>query len=196
VPGFSDALNAFDEAMEDVDNLVSIHRRRSGVGRRREETTLNRAMIVMTVAAWQAYVQDLLLNGVAALEPRRGEPRGQWVILRAAAFRARAAFATPNAENTRDLLLHVGYDPWPDWQWTIGHESLKSSDVRERMNRWLKVRHAVAHGHARLPEIPELGTSNGGPVLHLSHAERCIRFFRRVVARTDRGITGAFAGLG
>lgn len=107
MPTIAEAGAEFDRAMEDPENLVEIHRRRTGPGRRRQETTLNRAVVVLTVAAWQGYCQDLAHAGIERLEPAPGEPRGQWAILRAGTRRAINLFSTPNAGNARDLPSHV-----------------------------------------------------------------------------------------
>jgi hypothetical protein len=49
----------FTRATRHCDNLVELHRKhgRPGKGKRDKETTLNRAVVVLTVAAWQAVVQ-------------------------------------------------------------------------------------------------------------------------------------------
>lgn len=51
----------FKRAMEHCDNLVLVHER-SGTGQRgrsRIETSVNRAIVVIAIASWQAVVQDM-----------------------------------------------------------------------------------------------------------------------------------------
>ncbi|KQQ65687.1 hypothetical protein ASF63_10015 [Microbacterium sp. Leaf320] len=70
--------------------------------------------------------------------------------------------------------------------------------VDARLNEWLLLRHAVAHGHDELPVVQALEavrldgvTSN--PTIRLTDAEQCVAFLRRIVRRTA---TGAAAHLG
>jgi hypothetical protein len=56
-----DAEDEFLRALEDPLNLIAVHRAMNrGPGRRVREMSLNRAVVVLTVAAWQAYLQDLV----------------------------------------------------------------------------------------------------------------------------------------
>jgi hypothetical protein len=64
------------------------------------------------------------------------------------------------------------------------------------MNRWPRVRLAIAHGHSQLPKVPVLGGRNGLALLHLSHAENRVRFFRPGVEFTNGGgIVAALADV-
>jgi hypothetical protein len=58
-------------AMSHCDNLVAIHRAHGGAarGRRDQEISLNRAVFVMTVASWQAAIQDMVETLVVAAQP-------------------------------------------------------------------------------------------------------------------------------
>jgi hypothetical protein len=61
------------------------------------------------------------------------------------------------------------------------------------MDRWLKVRHAIAHGHDALPDAPMLAKlKDGTRTLHRANAEACMTFFTRVVERTDGAIRSHF----
>ena len=57
------AVSNFCRAMEHCDNIVQVHRA-AGTGqrgRRSSETSVNRGTVVLAVASWQAFVQDLAL---------------------------------------------------------------------------------------------------------------------------------------
>lgn len=179
----------FVQAMRDPNNLVVIHRTlRRGPGKRTREVALNRAIVVLSVAAWQAYVQDVAKAALDGMRPPRAEPQGSFRVLRASLLNSVNRFATPNAENTRDLLLHVGFDPWPSWGWREGPGTLTSTQVCDRLNLWLRVRHAIAHGD-RLPDVPMLSTTASGErSIRLSNARACISFFERLVDATHGGL--------
>jgi hypothetical protein len=179
----------FRTAMEDPRNLVGIHRDlRQGPGRRTREVALNRAIVMFSVGAWQAYVQDAVTVSYDLLEPPLGQPQGWYQVLRGLLVRAVEQYNTPNAENTRNLLLHVGFDPWPVWTWREGPIRLSAPEVRTRLNRWLRVRHTIAHGDD-LPHVPMLRLrADGTPSLRLANAEACIAFFERLVNVTTAGL--------
>lgn len=189
------AHKKFETAMTDPANLVAIHKKvKTGKGKRVEELALNRAIVVLTVAAWQAYVQDITSEAIDLLKPA-GPPMQQWNLTNAQVARAIQRFSTPNADNTGDLLLFVGFDPRPFWAWKVGQENLSPASACERMNRWLQVRHAIAHGHDALPDVPMLAKlSDGSRALRRANAEACMAFFERVVDKTDAAIRAHFAG--
>ena len=182
----------FEAALADPRNISEIHRDlRQGPGRRIREVALNRAMVVLTVAAWQAFLQDAARVASEILKPEQGEPQGGYRVLRALLLQNINTFSTPNAENTRDLLLHVGFDPWPAWHWVEGPVHLDPDHVRTRLNAWLRVRHAIAHGDD-LPDVPMLAHSaRGGRSLRLANAEACLHFFERLERTTVDGLAAA-----
>lgn len=57
------AVDNFVAGLGHCQNLVAVHRAagNGGPGRRGPETSVNRGIIVMAVATWQAFVQDLAL---------------------------------------------------------------------------------------------------------------------------------------
>jgi hypothetical protein len=183
------ARDRFKAAMADPENLVRIHRTlRQGAGRRTREIALDRAIVVFSVAAWQAFVQDSARAALDLMRPQGGSAQGSYQVLRALLLRSLGTFSTPNSENTRDLLLHVGYDPWPYWEWREGRYRLRSVDVRQRLNHWLQVRHAIAHG-GKLPIVPMLRrTGAGSPTLRLANAKACMVFFDRLTEVTTNGL--------
>jgi hypothetical protein len=102
--------------MEHCDNLVLV-RQRSGTGqrgRRRIETSVNRAIVVIAIASWQAVVQDMTRFLLDRSMPQPTEPNyGVARLIRGQVLAALNNFSTPNAENARQLLQSVGFDPRP-----------------------------------------------------------------------------------
>jgi hypothetical protein len=185
----------FSRAMRDSRNLIAIHRELNREpGLRVREMSLNRAVVVLTVAAWQAYVQDLVTEVLSAFEiPGGDNGRAMYLAIRAEVLSSADRFTTPNSENTRKLLLRLGFDPWPHWEWQAGPQYLSASRARERMDQWLKVRHAIAHGHDSLPDVdvlPQL--PDGRCTLRRSEAEACMSFFTRIVSKTTAAAVAEF----
>lgn len=66
----SRALSAFQVKLEDVDRLLHIHEQLTGTGAGRrgpEADVLNRSAMVLGIGAWEAYVEDLLLEAIEFL---------------------------------------------------------------------------------------------------------------------------------
>lgn len=191
-----EAREGFDRRAKDVQDLVDIHEdlgRMTGVGsasstprrgRRYRESALNHAVVVLTVAGWQAFAEDLVDGIVVAIEPPTGSPGIEaHKVLKALTSRAKTNYATANAENTRSLMLNAGLDPFPHWRWA-GRWPMTSHEVSQRINQWLKVRHAIAHGDESLPHLDVLDYSGSGPSLTKTCAESCLKFFAKVVHKT------------
>ena len=150
----------------------------------------------MTVAAWQAAIQDMTLSALEAGRPVGESPLSPqtYDVIIGRTHKELSDFSTPNAENTRKLLQSVGFDPRPHWTWKqmggqgVGRIDLEPHDVESRMRDWLRLRHDIAHGHDQLTQVrvleavrqkdkPQQGWS---PSIRLKDAEACMAFFRRV----------------
>ncbi len=198
-----EAAANFSRATRHCDNLVAIHQTHGGPkrGRRDKETSLNRAIVVLTIASWQAAVQDLV---EACVENSRPVPdsttgRGIYGLLAGRVRDEIGRFSTPNAENTRRLFRAVGIDPRSAWTWSQpggrgrGQLTLSPSDVDEKINAWLQIRHAIAHGD-ELPakqvlQVVRLCSDHKPPTdpsLRLADAKDCLAFFRRLAKLTGR----------
>jgi len=162
--------------LEDADDLLDVHRqRRTGrPGRQWGLGALNRAVVVLCVSAWEAYVEEVIREAITALRPAPGTPLGTWAALHASARSSIGRFNNPNVENVRMLLSDaVGL---PDitvfWSWrncTVVH-------ARELLAEALRFRHQIAHG------------INPRPIIHSQYASWLPTFFRRLGSRTDAGI--------
>lgn len=197
------AVDNYERAMSHCDNIVRVHRAAGdgSVGRRIEEPSVNRGTIVLAVAAWQAFVQDVavalrdtalaelhLISGATVLPAAMQ----QWKVDFDSAVHK---FATPDPEKSRALWRRVGFDPRPSWTWRqLGGRGSKAVVVQpvhvdKVINQWLKVRHAVAHGHAHIDALPVLqavrerkasASAPAAPNLRLTDVIDCMRFLRSV----------------
>lgn len=157
-----EAKTRFDRAMGYCDDIVEVHRGHGGGqrGLRTLETSLNRAIVVLAVAAWQTVVQDLITAALDHLHPAGGGGVGN--LLRGQALKAVSDFSTPDAEKSRNLLKLVDFDPYPLWTWTqaggrgVGMVVITPSDAAAATNDWLRLRHDIAHGHPYLTAVEVL----------------------------------------
>lgn len=192
----SQASSRFSVLMGSVDQLRQIHGRlQQGRGRRHQQESLHRAGVVMTVAAWESYVESVLREGMAALQPAAGAPAWARVVQQQAVVRANAEASqlhTPNAENVRRLFeTTIGYNPHPDWHWTATRRNWNVLQVTTRLNEWLRIRHSVAHGGDLPPNLAWIQNPGGDPRLTLPLLRDCATFFGRLVGATDAGLSSS-----
>jgi hypothetical protein len=190
-----DAEREFERAMGHAHNLIELHRRgRQGQGRRFAEMSLNRAVVVLTIAAWQAYVEKLVDEVLTyMIIPQGAQGHNAYLVLRADVSNHVQNFSTPNADNTLRLLARVGFNPRPTWTWLDGSHTITPQLACDRINQWLRIRHAVAHGDAGLPVEPVLPLlPDGSATLRRGNAEECMEFFTALVDRTTNAALAQF----
>jgi len=199
VVNLAEAAAAFSRATAHCDNLVKVHRRAGtgGQGRRFIEVSVNRAVIVIAVACWQSVVQDLTKVLLDASMPAKGSPGwGTANLLAGRVSSEIGKFSTPNAENTRTLLQSAGFDARPSWTWStgrFGRDTLTPTQVESRLAEWLKIRHAIAHGHEHMPCVGVLQavtpkSQPQDPPIRLVDAIQCLNFVRRLAQVTADGV--------
>jgi hypothetical protein len=212
------AVTNFCRAMEHCDNIVQVHRAAgSGArGRRSSETSVNRGTVVLAVASWQAFVQDLALAFLetAMADLRAAGPTGllaaamdQWCTDFKGAIEK---FSTPGVDQTRALLGRAGFDPRPSWTWNQrggrgqGTLVVKPGDVSKVVDQWLRIRHDIAHGHSTFHPLPVLTAVRDprssvkvrqAPNLRLDDAIDCMAFFRSIVRLTAQSAASHIAVL-
>jgi hypothetical protein len=102
-------------------------------------------------------------------------------------------FNTPNAENSRNLIVAcTGYDPWTDWQWPA--RGMSALATRIRLNEILKVRHSLAHGFD-MPGYSWTQSASGNARLTLNSLTWTRAFLSQLVVRTDRGLEAHIAAI-
>jgi hypothetical protein len=158
------------------------------------DVALNRSVVVLTVAAWQAWVETYVGTALAAMTEapaNRSNDAGYLRLLHATgplielATREVGRFSTPDASEVCRLLRLLGDDPRPRWSFTSAVGWASTEEVVGRLNGWVKVRHAIAHGHAHLPPVGVLGRTKGGyGSLTHRHAAQCAAFFRDLAVAT------------
>lgn len=195
----SNSMAAFNDQLEPVNQLVAIHGKlQTGRGRRHEHDAIHRAGVVMTVAAWQAYIEKVLVEGLDAIAAdidNHAAPAPNWAkhtykMRRASLLTAIKRFNTPNDVNVRDLFLEaLDFSPWPSWCWRSGPRQWSVEEVRSRTNTWVLVRHSVAHGFPLPGNVPWLQDNHCRARLTLGLLKECRRHFTHLVNQTDRSFS-------
>ncbi|TAV14724.1 HEPN domain-containing protein [Rhizobium ruizarguesonis] len=192
----SQAYNNFINQLGNVDQLIAIHGKlQAGRGRRHEQGALHRAGVVLTVAAWQAYIEKIVEEALDVIQVDMQNPQvpsPAWAIhtyqlRRAAILNAVKKFNTPDDVKVRDLFKDsFDFNPWPSWVWHSGPRQWSAVETRTRTNVWVLVRHSVAHGFDLPTTAAWLKDANGTARLTLGLLQECKKHFVFLASQTDR----------
>jgi hypothetical protein len=134
---------------------------------------LNRAVVVMCISAWEAYIEELVREALQTLHtpvPHPGLVQALTELLRDDLDR----FNTPSAGNVQSLLRQtIGVaDIRRSWYWP----GMTITQAGSALGLALNLRHQIAHGaHPR-------------PVVHNHYTSQLPDFFRRLGRRTDAAV--------
>lgn len=172
----SNALSThLDQLLGDAAELETIHSRlRTGLrGRQYGLASLNRAAIVISVSAWESYVEELMRESLAALRPA-APPLGHWPALSAFILGEVERFHTPNARNVADLIHRcLGLaDVRTSWGW----RNCTAAQAAAHLDTALAFRHEIAHG------------VNPRPVIHNTYSNWLSDFIQRLAQCTDDAV--------
>jgi hypothetical protein len=168
--------NAFSvhlkQLLTDAVELDRIHTQlRTGLpGRQYGLASLNRAAVVVSVSAWESYVEELMRESLQTLRPP-APALGSWPALSTFISGQLGRFNTPNSQNVANLINScLGLaDVRISWGW----RSCGSAKAAALLDRALALRHEIAHG------------VNPRPVIHNNYSSGLPGFIRRLARCTD-----------
>jgi hypothetical protein len=173
------ASNAYSrhllQLLRDADEIEDAHSqlRTGNPGRQYRLAALNRAAIIMCVSAWEAYIEELVRETMAAIRPAV-PPLGLWPTLNASVRGQLGRFNTPNVEQVRTLISDsIGLqDIHLSWVW----RNCTSPQAVQRLAAAIHLRHQIAHG------------VNPRPTIHNLYSSQLPDFFRRLGFCTDNAM--------
>lgn len=167
--------NHLEVLLADATELDAAHTRlRTGQpGRQWGLGAINRAVVVLCVSAWEAYLEELVREAIEAVRPP-GPDMGSWPATKAAAMSEIGRFNNPNLENSTRLFAScIGLaDVTVTWGW----RNCARPTAREYLNDALRHRHHIAHG------------VNPRPTIHNGYSRWLPGFFRRLGSCTDTSV--------
>lgn len=214
------ALDRLPQHLQDAQQLHGLTRRQLDelTARRRvargngggppplEHKTLNRAIILAAVGAWEAYVEDLAeyaadaSTSSAALSSRRG-----WFPSKGSS----SMVQTPSPNNVRKLLWGLfAYDPMADWSivvttngneltpgggtWRGRTHTHHGKDACDFLQATVNVRHAFAHQDRAKKIASVVGMAQeragGGSNVGSHHAENAVSAVLQLAVLTNHGL--------
>jgi hypothetical protein len=179
----SNALSVhFRQLLLDAEELDDAHNRlkTGNSGRQYGLAPLNRAIVVMSVSAWESYIEELMREAVRALRPAV-PPLGAWPALDVYVNSRINIFNTPNPNNVDRLIREcVGLTPVSNsWSW----RNCTSAQAVQRLTVAMNYRHEISHG------------VNPRPLIHNHYASQLPEFFRRLARGTDDAVRNHLAGV-
>ncbi len=142
-------------------------------GRQYGLASLNRATVVMSVSAWESYVEELMREAVQVLRPP-APPLGTWPALSTYVLGVLGRFNTPNAANVEQLIRNcLGLaDVHLSWNW----QNCTSAQAIQRLTDAMTYRHQIAHG------------VNPRPTVQNHYSSQLPDFIRRLARCTDTAV--------
>lgn len=143
--GATDARRQFDASLARPDFLRRIAQPGRGCNRI-ERDHLYATCLVTLVAAWDSFVNGIVRNyWNATARPWDAAYTHLHGLGRENMEEGLRRFNVPNFENSRTLIArHTGLDVIQHWSWP--ERSINVTEVRERLNEALRLRHSIAHG--------------------------------------------------
>lgn len=172
----SSAFSAhLSELLQDAGELDNIHAqlRTGSPGRQYGLASLNRAAVVISVSAWESYVEELMRESLQALQPP-ALPLGAWEVLNTYVTGLLARFNTPSQANVEQLIRNCLGLSGVHLSW--GWQNCTSAQAVQRLTDVLAYRHQIAHG------------VNPRPIVHNRYSGPLPSFFRRLARCTDDAV--------
>lgn len=134
----SNALQQLDERLEDVARLLEAHQS----GRHWRLEALNRGAVVILSAQLQGYLADLF--GEVSDYLLESRPQGRVFESRKVFVdEALRSFGNPSPDRVKSLFRYLGLrDVFTDLEW----ETLTSKDIRDALEKLIRLRNEIAHG--------------------------------------------------
>jgi hypothetical protein len=159
----------------DAEELDDSHTRlkTGNPGRQYRLAPLNRAIVVMSVLAWESYIEELMRESVQVLRPAT-PPLGHWPALDIYVRSQIGRFNTPDPRNVDRLIREcIGLSSVShSWSW----RNCTQSQAVQRFTDAMEYRHQIAHG------------VNPRPLIHNHYSSRLPEFFRRLARCTDDAV--------
>ncbi|WP_305408201.1 HEPN domain-containing protein [Photobacterium leiognathi] len=173
------AIDVFDISIQDAERILEAYDRMKEIpdlGRDPEE--LKRAALIMSLTAWETYVEDKVSEVIALkTDMLKGSHFGDFI--NSTLEKELKFFHTPNSKKTKDIFERfLGIDVTEYWTWP-GYE--KPENTRAKLNEWIKMRGEAVHR-----AVPDKQTEH---LINKKDAEKCIKFFKKLVEVTDKALT-------
>lgn len=175
----SKAKDSFDIAIRDAERILEAYDRlnKERIDNRDPEE-LKRAALIMSLTAWETYVEDRISEALNnQMRPLEGSRVGDIVI--SALEKELRYFHTPNTPKTRDLFKrYLDVDVTGEWSWA----GFEPKAAMAKLDEWIKKRGDAVHRSVTDKQAAHL--------VSRQDMAKCLNFFKSLVEATDRGLVG------
>lgn len=175
--------NHLEQLLLDAEELDDAHTelRTGNPGQQYGLASLNRAIVVMSVSAWESYVEELMRESVLALRPFGPPFAAPWPALNAYVTGRLGNFNTPNQHNVEQLIRNcLGLSNVHHmWTW----QNCTTAQAVQRLTDAMTYRHEIAHG------------VNPRPIVHNYYSSQLPNFFRRLARCADIAVRNHLVGI-
>ncbi|MCF6455522.1 HEPN domain-containing protein [Pseudoalteromonas sp. MMG024] len=172
----SNSFKSFQFAISDAEDLLHCYDILNNSQEHTGSDALKRSALIMTLTAWETYVEDVITE---IFENKFGALHGSQIgsfMDRQLELRLKT-FHNPNSSKTKQIFEEFfGYDITQDWSWN----NYLPKQSRETLNKWINKR-----GYAVHRAVTE---SNKPHIIKRDELQKCIRFFKDLVAATDKAV--------
>ena len=197
----SRALNTFNEQQLYVRQLIEVHEavnRRKPIAQR-DYSALSRAGVVFCAAHWQAYATNAAAEVYDEVDSLIKNPDSNIASWNKSVFELNRKslkgrrLNTPNSENVINFFKDtLGFDPTKKWnvqERVDGEWHTEEYGISDRIDFWLSVRHAVAHGFDLPMDTRNHSTKHKRFNLTYQSFLECRDFFNFLVITTDEDLS-------
>lgn len=173
----SKAYDAFNTAMQDVDEIIEIYDLVNRDHPDKQPEALKRSALIMALTVWETYVEDIFTELVDSyLLGLKGSPVYQYIDKKV--HNDLKTFNTPNSQNIKKLFEPIlNEDVTEAWSW----DNFDPKRVRQTLNKYISLRGDVVHRAV-------CDKQSGHPVKK-DDLQKCVRFLRSLVRVMDDGFT-------
>lgn len=179
----SQSYQLFQTAIADAEKLISIFDQLPNQEARQQNEVLKRAALVMTLTAWESYIEAFLLEQLTKkICGIKGSFAGDFIQKKLDIEIKK--LHNPAPEKVKQLSLEfLQYDITEQWRW----QNTEPTDARRQLNMWLNKRGDAVHNACASddPKKPHL--------VKREDLDKAVRFFKELVRVTD-GFCGVAKG--
>lgn len=172
------AYQLFETAIADAEKLVNIFDQLTDQEVRQQNEVLKRAALVMTLTAWESYIEAFLVEQLTKkICGIKGSFAGNFIQKKLDAEIKR--LHNPTSEKVKQLSMEfLQYDITELWRWP----NTDPMDARRLLNQWLNKRGDAVHNACVSddPKKPHL--------VKRDELDKAIRFFKELVRVTDNSV--------
>ncbi|WP_345858786.1 HEPN domain-containing protein [Shewanella algae] len=168
------AKDNFDNAILDAERILEVYYKlNKAEDRNREPEELKRAALIMTLTAWETYVEDVIAERLEAdLRALKGSKAGNFI--EATLERELKYFHTPNSQKTKGMFQRfLDLDVTESWTWIDG----EPEQVQRKLNEWIVKRGEAVHR--------SVSDQQAAHIVSRKDLGKCVTFFKKLVERTD-----------